>query len=188
MPQQDEFLQARRITSASMSSRRRSGLHRPLADRAAFRLGLRHMGRRCRPSPVDRPLRVLRFVRYRHFRLQDTKRSPHMSNSAIPDLISEDIFRFGPGDRYALPIGTAAPERARALADGREVPHRGIERLPRHLRRSARRREASGRRSLAFQSPNSASEASPTGRALPLRRALPRRGTSSPSALRPSTA
>ena len=33
-----------------------------------------------------------------------------MSNSAIPDLISEDIFRFGPGDRYALPIGTAAPD------------------------------------------------------------------------------
>ena len=42
-----------------------------------------------------------------------------MSNSAIPDLISEDIFRFGPGDRYALPIG-----RARALADGREVPRK----------------------------------------------------------------
>ena len=44
-----------------------------------------------------------------------------MFNSAIPDLISEDIFRFGPGDRYALPIGTAAPD---ALADGREVPHK----------------------------------------------------------------
>ena len=32
----DEFLQARRITSASMMLSAWSGLHRPLADRAAF--------------------------------------------------------------------------------------------------------------------------------------------------------
>ena len=51
-----------------------------------------------------------------------------MSNSAIPDLISEDIFRFGPGDRYALPIGTAAPD-ALALSQMAEKCRTRHERL-----------------------------------------------------------
>ena len=51
-----------------------------------------------------------------------------MSNSAIPDLISEDIFRFGPGDRYALPIGTAAPD-ALALSQMAEKCRARHERL-----------------------------------------------------------
>ena len=51
-----------------------------------------------------------------------------MSNSAIPDLISEDIFRFGPGDRYALPIGTAAPD-ALALSQMAEKGRTRHERL-----------------------------------------------------------
>ena len=51
-----------------------------------------------------------------------------MFNSAIPDLISEDIFRFGPGDRYALPIGTAAPD-ALALSQMAEKCRTRHERL-----------------------------------------------------------
>ena len=51
-----------------------------------------------------------------------------MFNSAIPDLISEDIFRFGPGDRYALPIGTAAPD-ALALSQMAEKCRARHERL-----------------------------------------------------------
>ena len=51
-----------------------------------------------------------------------------MSNSASPDLISEDIFRFGPGDRYALPIGTAAPD-ALALSQMAEKCRARHERL-----------------------------------------------------------
>ena len=115
-----------------------------------------------------------------------------MSNSAIPDLISEDIFRFGPGDRYALPIGTAAPD-ALALSQMAEKCRTRHERLlvicadPLDAVRLGQEipwfsPELGVRSRRTFPS-----RAFPTGRRSPTT-CSPRRRTSSPSALRPSTA